>query len=169
MQLSWGTTAMLWLQLKALCRFQYRVCSKHFFSQKVDSLKLFIYSKTEEDLSWSRLSPGSFWKLPCYFKVWGCLSAREQRVRTAFVPCAVEVALATAHGLLNAKVNNGKRHAYTIILIISCCPQAVITYTPYFPNVSNLFLMSRIISYVKLPFAASHASSFTTATNEVTS
>lgn len=81
----------------------------------------------------------------------------------------MEVALATAHGLLNAKVNNGKRHAYTIILIISCCPQAVITYTPYFPNVSNLFLMSRIISYVKLPFAASHASSFTTAANEVTS
>lgn len=84
------------------------------------------------------------------------VSVMEKQRSWSFCTIGVEVALATPHGLLNAKVNNSQRHAYTIILIISCCPQAVITYTPYFPNVSNLFLMSRIISQGKLlPFATS--------------
>lgn len=88
--------------------------------------------------------------------VWG-----RNDLHSVFVPWDVEVAQATTQSLLSAKVNNGRRHACTIILIISCCPQAVITYTPYFPNVSNLFLMRRIISYVKiLPTATNHASSF---------
>lgn len=88
--------------------------------------------------------------------VWG-----KNDLHVVFVPWDVEVAQAATHVLLNAKVNNGRRHACTIILIISCCPQAVISYTPYSPNVSDLFLMSRIILYVKvLPTATNHASFF---------
>lgn len=151
MHISCGTTAMLRLQLKELRSIQDWVWNEHFFSQR-DSLKLFIYSKKEEYSSWGRLLPGFLIKIALLFQVFGecvglslCLWGRNN-VHVAFVQCDVEVALATTHGLLNAKVNNSKRHAYTIILIISCCPQALITYTPYFPNVSNLFLMSRIIS-----------------------
>lgn len=151
MQISCGTMATLRLKLKDLHSIQDWVWSEHFFSHR-DSLKLLIYSKKEEYSSWGWLLPGflikncpvisSFWG-----SVWGCVCLwGRNNVHGAFVPCGGEVALATAHGLLNAKVNNSKRHAYAIILIISGCPQAVITYTPYFPNVSNLFLMSRIIS-----------------------
>lgn len=113
-------------------------------------------------MNWDVSLTSSLWLL--YQR--SCLAAssfgvRVSKRRMISIPWDVEVAQATTHVLLNAKVNNGRRHACTIILIISCCPQAVITYTPYFPNVPNLFLMSRIISYVKvLPTATNHASSF---------
>lgn len=46
-----------------------------------------------------------------------------------------------------AKVNNDKSTMLTLLLpYFSCCPEAVISYTPCFPNVSNLFLRNRISS-----------------------
>lgn len=148
MQIFCGTVAMLRLQLKALAAFRIGLEVNIFSARGIPWSYLFTPAKEGDppEAATSRI-PSQNHPVISIFGVCGVgVSVMEKQRSWSFCTIGVEVALATPHGLLNAKVNNSQRHAYTIILIISCCPRAVITYTPYFPNVSNLFLMSRIIS-----------------------